>query len=65
MRAPTPQPDPEVQRGDPRAEPVATPTAVGTFATGQSPLGEYEVSTEAPVGSFVSGLTSEADSAPD
>jgi hypothetical protein len=65
MRAPTPPPDPDIERGDARAEPVATPTAVGTFATGQSPLGEYEVSTEAPVGSFESGATSEADSAPD
>jgi hypothetical protein len=61
MRAPTPDPDPELQRNDPRPDEVATPTAVGTFAAGQSPLGEFELSTEVPVGTFASGLTSEVD----
>jgi hypothetical protein len=65
MRDSTPEPDPALPRNDARPEDVATSTAVGTFAVGQSPLGEYEVATEAPVGSFASGLTSEVDPDPD
>jgi hypothetical protein len=36
------------------------PSAVGTFATGQSPLGQYEIVTGAPVGCFASELVADA-----
>ena len=52
-------PDPEPPRRDNPDEPDAATTPVGTFAAGQSPRGEFEVSTEAPVGDFASGLKEE------
>jgi hypothetical protein len=58
---PAKTPDPEPPRRDTRDEPDAATAPVGTFAAGQSPRGEFEVSTEAPVGSFASGLTEEDD----
>jgi hypothetical protein len=54
-----PTPDREPPRRDTHDEPDEAMTPVGTFAAGQSPQGEYEVSTEAPVGNFASGLTDE------
>ena len=39
---------------------LATSDVVGTFAVGQSVRGLYEVSIEAPVGSFASGLAADA-----
>jgi hypothetical protein len=47
---------------EPRSQPTPpapaspTPSAVGTFAAGQSPLGRYEVTAGAPVGCFACGL---------
>jgi hypothetical protein len=40
-------------------EPTMSP--IGTFAAGQSRVGEYHVAVEAPVGTFASGLTTETD----
>lgn len=62
MRDHTPPPDPELRNSDDlRHEAVPTTTPVGTFAAGQSPVAEFEVTADAPVGSFASGLESDAD----
>ena len=60
MRAQTPR-DPQ-HAVHPTASPnelEPSPTTLGTFAAGQSPLGEYRVTAEAGVGSFASGLTAD------
>ena len=63
MRALTPRSN-EFARD--RADTGLFPTSdvVGTFAVGQSVRGTYGVSIEAPVGSFASGLASDASVAP-
>jgi hypothetical protein len=58
---PTTTREPEATRHDGHPHAGATPTPVGTFAAGQSPLGEYEVATPVPVGSFASGLAADGE----
>ena len=49
--------DPESRfQPTPPAQASATPSAVGTFAAGQSRLGRYEITAGAPVGCFACGL---------
>ena len=55
----TRDPEPRVHSTSP-ARASATPSAVGTFAAGQSPLGQYEVTAGAPVGCFACGLMADA-----